>query len=289
MVKYQIIKEIVMEKSYKNTFYNLIGALAITCLLTACGSVMQGASEGISSAISGAVSAEVERGVSSMLAGYTDAMLYQLAYSQAFMVGGYGVELEDFVEGEGSTWRIESSDESESHSYTVERALLKKYEDGSSWWYFRYQPEEDDQSIEYEMKLTSGLNPMEMYVRDPETGNVEHRVFSYNEQEEELDEGEEEIEEAGFRTERYHIENWEDYREREETVSVGNYTFNATVLHYEGSEEEGDEEVSVRWWLAEDVPGELLKYEMTSKTEDGNIKGEMTDLRRDYTPRFTEL
>ncbi len=278
-----------MEKSYKTTFNNLICTLAIVSLLTACGSVMQGASDGISSAISGAVSAEVERSVSGMLAGYTDAMLYQLAYTQAFMVGGYGVEMEDFVEGEGSTWRIESGDENEMHSFTVERALLKKNEDGTSWWYFRYQPEADDQSIEYEMKLTTALNPMEMYVRDPETGNVEHRVFSYREQEEELDEGEDEIEEAGYRTERYDIENWEDYRVGEESITVGNYTFNAAVLHYEGTEEEGDEDVSVRWWLAEDAPGELLKYEMTSKTEGGKVMGEMTDLRRDYTPRFSEL
>lgn len=277
-----------MKKSYKNAFNNLIGVLGIAALITGCGSVMQGASSGISSAISGAVSAEVERSVSGMLAGYTDAMLYQLAYSQAFMVGGYGVELEDFAEGEGSTWRVESADESESHSYTVERALLKKNEDGSSWWYFRYQPEDDEQSIEYEMKMTANLNPMEMYVRDPETGNVEHRVFSYREQEEELNEGEEEIEEAGFRTSRYHVENWEDYREGEESFSVGNYTFNATVLHYEGTEEEGNEDVSVRWWLAEDAPGELLKYEMISKSEGGKVTGEMTDLRRDYRPRFSE-
>lgn len=277
-----------MEKSYKNAFNNLIGVLGVAAFLTGCGSVMQGASSGISSAISGAVSAEVERGVSSMLAGYTDAMLYQLAYSQAFMVGGYGVELEDFAEGEGSTWKVESGDESESHSYTVERALLKKNEDGSSWWYFRYQPEEDEESIEYEMKMTANLDPMEMYVRDPETGNVEHRVFSHQEQEEELNEGEEEIEEAGFRTDSFYVENWEDYREGEETFLVGDYTFNATVLHYEGTEEEGDEDVSVRWWLAEDAPGELLKYEMVNKSEGGKVMGEMTDLRRDYTPRFSE-
>ncbi|MEX0662878.1 MAG: hypothetical protein WEA58_15005 [Balneolaceae bacterium] len=278
-----------MEKSYKNTFYNLIGVLGIAALVTGCGSVMQGASSGISSAISGAVSAEVERGVSGMLAGYSDAMLYQLAYSQAFMVGGYGVELEDFAEGEGSTWRVESGDEEESHSYTVERALLKKNEDGSSWWYFRYQPEEDEQSIEYEMKMTSELDPMEMYVRDPETGNVEHRVFSHQEEDEELREGEEEIEEAGYRTETYKLENWEDYREGEESITVGNYTFDSTVLLYEGTEEEGDEDVTIRWWLAEDVPGDLLKYVMTSESEGGSVVGEMTDLRRDYTPRFSEL
>ncbi len=277
-----------MEKSYKNTFYNLVGVLGIAAFITGCGSVMQGASSGFSSAISGAVSAEVERGVSGMLAGYSDAMLYQLAYSQAFIVGGYGVELENFAEGEGSTWRVESGDDNEYHSYTVERAVLKKNEDGSSWWYFRYQPEDDEQSIEYEMKMTSALKPMEMYVRDPETGYVNHRVFSYQEQEAELKEGEEEIEEAGFRTGSFYVENWEDYREREEIFSVGNYTFNATVLHYEGIEEEGDEDVSVRWWLAEGVPGELLKYEMVNKSEGGKVTGEMTDLRRDYTPRFSE-
>lgn len=277
-----------MEKSYKNTLYNLIGVMGIVAFLTGCGSVMQGVSSGISSAVSGAVSDEVEREVSGMLTGYTDAMLYQLAYTQAFMVGGYGVEMEDFVEGEGSTWKVESGDGSESHSYTVERALLKKNEDGSSWWYLRYQPEGDDQSIEYEMKMTADFNPMEMYVRDPETGNVEHRVFSYQEQQVDYDEGEEELEEAGYRTDSFYIENWEDYREGEESVLVGNYTFNATILHYEGTEEENDEDVSVRWWLAEDAPGELLKYEMISKSEGGKVMGEMIDLRRDYTPQFFE-
>lgn len=278
-----------MEKSFKNTFYNLIGVLGFAALLTGCGSVMQGASDGISSAISGAVSAEVERGVSGMLAGYSDAMLYQLAYTQAFMVGGYGVDLEDFAEGEGSTWKVESGDKSENHSYTVERALLKKNEDGSSWWYFRYQPEEDEQSIEYEMKLTASLEPMEMYVRDPENGNVEHRTFSYQEENEELEDGEEEIAEEGFRTERYDLENWEDYREGQESITVGNYTFDFTVLLYEATEEESGEDVTIRWWLAEDVPGDLLKYEMKNEKEGGRVMGEMTDLNRDYSPRFSEL
>lgn len=266
----------------------LIMVIVFTMVTISCGSVREAAYGGLTAAVSDRVEREVEREVSSMLEGYTSAMLYQLAYSQAFLVGGFGVGLEDFAEGEGATWRIESGDNSETHSYTTERALLKKNDDGSSWWYLRYQPE-DDEAIEYEIKMTQHLDPMEMYFRDPNTGEVEHHVFEVYGRDEQFDEGEEQLEEEGFRTAHYFVEDWEEYPEREESVRVGTRNFNATVLFYRGTEEDGDEDTEVRWWVAEDVPGQLLKYEMTDRSEGGRAFGEMTDLRSGYTVKFANI
>lgn len=253
-----------------------------------CGSVREAAYGGFTSAINDRVEREVHREVSGMLSGYTNAMLYQLAYSQAFLVGGFGAGLEDFTEGEGSTWRIESGDRSERYSYTTERALLKLNEDGSSWWYLRYQPEDDD-AIEYEIKMTQYLDPMEMYFRDPETGEVDHHVFEVHERGDQYDEGEDELEGEGFMTNRYYLEDWEEYRERNESVRVGTRSFDAAVLLYRGSEEGGDEDVEVRWWVTEDVPGQLLRYEMRDRKEGNRASGEMIELRSGYTAKFASF
>jgi len=281
----------IMRNFVKRPLLTVGGVLVLVSFLvaTACSSVMQAAGDGVTSAVSGAVEREVERSVTGMLEGYTSAMLYQVAYTQAFMVGGYGVDIDDFNEGEGSTWYVEAGDDEEMHNYTVERALLSVDEDGASWWYFRYQPD-GDEPIEYEMRMTATHDPMEMYVKDPETGEVEYRQFAQHERSDaDMEESEEDIEDEGFRTARYDLEAWEDHIDGEETLTIGDYTFNATILLYEGSEEEGDEGVSVRWWVSEDVPGELLKYTMVDENEGGRANGEMIDLRTDYTAKFAEI
>lgn len=280
-----------MEKIFNRHSSSSFGLILFSLLfaVTACGTLMEATTEGISSAVGSAVESEVERSVTNIIANYSDAMLYELAYTRAFLVGGYSVEMEDFVEGEGSIWQVSVDGEGQTHRYTVERALLKNNEDGSSWWYFRYQPDEDD-AIEYEMKLTESFSPLEMYVKDPETGNVEHRVLTTREQQQ-GSRANEDADLEGNRDikDRFEIENWEDYREGEEVMQIGENTFNATILLYEGSEEEGDEGMSVRWWLADDVPGELLKYEMTDENEGYRASGEMINLKRDYIPKFVEM
>lgn len=261
----------------------IVGAVLI---FTSCSVVREAAYSGVSSAVSDRVEREVEREVSSMLAGYTEAMLYQLAYSQAFMIGGYGFGLEDFNEGQGATWVVESEERSGVNRFETERALLKKNNDGSTWWYLRYQPENDD-SIEYEIKMTAEFDPMEMYMRDPESGDVQHHVFDLYSSE--YRESEADMDEEGFGTDNYFIEEWEELRVGYETVRVGNQSFNASVLRYEGTREEGDENTEAQWWVSEEVPGQLLKYRMTDRIDGSSVTGTLTNLRDGYTPKFARL
>ena len=254
--------------------------------LTSCSVVREAAYSGVSSAVGDRVEREVEREVSGMLAGYTEAMLYQLAYTQAFMVGGYGFGVEDFNEGQGATWVIESEERSGVNRFESERALLKINDDRSTWWYLRYKPENDD-SIEYEIKMTSNFDPMEMYMRDPESGDVQHHVFDLYSSE--YRQSEAEMDEEGFGTENYFIEEWEELRIGYETVRVGSQSFNASVLRYEGTREEGDENTEAQWWVSEEVPGQLLKYRMIDKDDGSSVIGTLVDLKDGYTPKFARL
>jgi hypothetical protein len=258
--------------------------LISSLILVSCSQVREAAYRGVTSAVSEKVEQEAYRGVSSMLAGYSAPMLYQLAYTQAFLVGGYGVGMEDFEEGQGAVWRIEAGDENSSVSYTTERALLKK-DDTSSWWYLMYQPDEED-AIEYEIKMNRSMEPLEMYMKNPESGEVDHHLFDmYDEETQDY----RELEEDGFRTAYYNLDDWEEFKDGTEMIRVGSRNIQTTRLLHQGTEEGGDKDTEVRWWVTEDVPGHLVKYEMRDKKDGGHALGEMTDLRDGYTPKFASF
>ncbi|REL29160.1 hypothetical protein DYD21_15000 [Rhodohalobacter sp. SW132] len=275
-----------MGTSFSNRFISGSLFLVVLALIAiSCSQLQEAAYRGATNAVSDEVEQRVYRGVSSLIAGYTSDMLYQLAYTQAFMVGGYGAGFEDFEEGQGAVWRMETEGEEERVSFTTERALVKKDEDGSSWWYLSYQPEDDD-AIEYEIKFNRSMEPLEMYMRNPESGDVEHHVFRENGDTGDIDGDYDELREDGFHTAYFNMDEWEEYREGTETIRVGSNSFNTTILFYEGTEEEGDEHMNVRWWITEEVPGQLIKYEMRDTNEGTRVSGEMLDFRDDYTVRF---
>jgi hypothetical protein len=262
--------------------------LGAALFITSCAQIREAAYTGATSAVSDRVEQEVYREVSGLLAGYSSMMLYQLAYTQAFMVGGYMIGTEDFAEGQGATWSLEAGDEDDFVRYTTERALLKRDDDGSSWWYLRYQPEEDS-AIEYEIKMNRAMEPLEMYMLNPETGEVEHHTFDFENYQDEYEESYDQLDEDGFETAYYDLDDWEEYKEGTEMLRIGSRDFETTVLFYEGTPEQGDEEGEVRWWLTKEVPGHLVKYEMHDRAGGGVARGEMTDLREDYRPKFADF
>jgi len=283
------MENIIMRNFVERPLLMVAGGLVLVSFIvaTACSSVMQAAGDGVTAAVSGAVEREVERSASAMIENYSSAMLYQLAYTQAFHVGGYGIGTDNFAEGEGTTWEIESESGEETSRFTSERALLKVNDDGSSWWYLRYQPENDD-PIEYEILMTSAQDPLQMYVKDPRTGDVDHYTFDHHR--EEMDEESEDLDEGGFNTFYTHRDEWEDYHDGTEEITIGGETYMADILFYQGTEEDGNEDVEVRWWIAEGVPGELIRYQMTDRSDDGGTaRGEMTDRRTGYTAQFAEM
>lgn len=266
--------------------WRFYGLILITIITTSCMTVQDATNRAINRAVGNAV----EREVSSMMAGYSNVMLYQLAYTQAFHVGGFGIHPGFFEEGEGTTWLVESGDDDEMNSYTAERALLQKNEDGSSWWYLKYQPEGDDESLEYEVKLNSNLEPLEMYMRNVNSGEIDHHIFDSAEEDgEETWQSDKALEENGYQTDYFFMQNHEEYHQGTESVRINNRSYESDVLEYSGSDEENNEQVVFTWWVSEDVPGRLVKYEIMNQEEEGEVTGKLLEINNNYQPKFVVL
>jgi len=259
-------------------------AVLVPFTLNGCGTVQEAARQ----AAGDAVGTAIERELASQIAGYTDVMLYQLAHTQVFHLGGYGFYPDNFSEGEGATWDLETRDGDETMTLVAERALLERLDDGTSWWYLRYHPEDQD-PLEYEIRLDGDMRAHEMYFRDPESGEIQHHTFAHTAAERtEADEGEENLEEAGFRTDYRHLDQdaWGDYREERVTLTIGGRSFDADLLTYTATDpDHEDRSATYRWWVNETVPGHLLRYEF-SDDEDARLEGRMTAMRDDYQPKL---
>ncbi len=278
-----------------NNAKNVIIAVVLTLAITGCGIF----EETTRRTINAAVGAAVEQELGPRLDRYSDVMMYQLVYTQAFYMGGFGFSPGAFEEGQGATWRIEAIEAENISSYTAERALLKRLDDGSMWWYLKFDADEAD-PVEFEVLLTEGLAALEMYIKDPETGEVRHHEFARDEQERaEIQEGEASIEEIGYMTGHFHVEDRSLYRQERETISTGAGSFDTELLiiapedfaDFEDLEEgEGHpKNMEYRWWLAEGVPGELVRFEYRDLDDDSMLRGEMISLRDDYRARFADL
>ena len=240
------------------------------------------AQEGIGDAVDEAVSEAVEARMEEWLAGFTEPMLFQLAYTQVFHMGGFGVGVDDFAEGEGTVWEIRSTDADGDAGppITGERALLEHVDDGTSWWYLRYETPEQP-PVEYEVRMDAAFQAHEMYIRDPETGDVRHHEFDHDAAEEqEREASEEELDEAGLNTDYTHLEDWGEYRQERVSVDVQAGTYDADLLVYVPPEEEGDYEF--RWWVNPEIPGHLVQYHHEDLGEGGELMGELVEHRTDY-------
>ncbi len=231
-----------------------------------------------------AIGTAVEQRFTDMYAGYTDAMLFQLAYTQVFFLGGWGFGTDDFAEGEGATWRIESREADDTSVVTAERALLQRLDTGDSWWYLVYTPEDGEQ-LEYEILIDREMAAREMYMRDPETGEVRHHVFDRDDEDWEEDEA---LQEEGYSTETVYVDEWEQYRQERVTVSVGAGTYEADLLVHSITDEETGETVEYRWWVTPDVPGDLVQYEFEHLQDGSILHGEMIEIRQNYTFRLRD-
>lgn len=273
----------------RNTFAAALLALAATgCMVY---------EQSVRTAIDGAVSSAFEQELGARLAGYTDVMMYQLAYTQTFFLGGYGFAPDTFEEGQGATWRVESEDREQVSSFTAERALLKRNEDGSTWWFLKFDADDTD-PLMFEVLYTANLEAREMYVRDPDTREVRHHIFTHDVDEvAEAEEGDESLEEFGYQTNYFHAESWDQYRQDRETITTRAGTFDTDLLfvstsdieEYEGYDEDDTYDVEYRWWVSRDVPGELVRFEYRDLESEGTLRGELIEFSDDYRPRFFDL
>ncbi len=227
-----------------------------------------------------------------------DSMVAFLVYSQAFFAGGYVQGYGDFTEGEGVVWKIIAEDgetPEESESIEIERALLKRTAEGNSWWLLRYTDEEGEELVS-ESLLNDDYEMLVFRYRDPETQKI--REWK-PESEEETAETEGEEEESGEEAEVEDLEAayfYGDYRDHvvgteKVRVPAGTYTTDHVriVDSYTVEDEEGNSEsyeIRYEWWIDEDVPGDLVKYEWTNETENSVLKGELIKHKRGYSTQL---
>lgn len=262
-----------------------LAAMAVVVLFSGCAILDDVVGEIVGSAVE-----ESTRSMMGDLTAFSDVMLFQLAYFQVFFVGGFGSGIEDFRDGEGVTWEAKSGDGEDGTSFVGERALLRRNGDGTQWWYIAYRTGED-QAYEYEVLMDADYDPVEMYWPDQETGDIRHHIFEQDEEGEtdEADEPEQEqLEAAGASP---YVFDEDDYgettRERVEvSVPAGRYT--ADYIVHEYTDEESGDTVEYHWWVVEEVPGDLVKYEYIDRSDEDEaiVSGELIEVRSNYRSRF---
>ena len=222
-----------------------------------------------------------------------DSMVAALVYSQAFFAGGYVQGYEDFSEGEGVVWKITAEDgenAADSDSLEIERALLKRTSDGNAWWLLRYKDEDGEEMVS-ESLMNEDYEMLIFRYRDPETQKIREWKPESSEQEAEEETAEvEEVEAAYFR------DDYSDYIVGTVRVRVPAGTYTAEHVRivdtYTIEEENGESEtyeVRYEWWIDEDVPGDLVKYEWTNTTEDSVLRGELLQHQKGYSTQLSSF
>ncbi len=214
-----------------------------------------------------------------------DSMIATIMYAQVFYAGGYGAGYEDFSEGEGVAWNITSrNDESES-SVQVERALLKRNSDGTAWWFLRYKAENEEEFIS-EALVDDEYTLLKFRYYDAETDSVREWIPEQEESVESTEVEEETAEEVGF-----YDGDFKNFSTGKVSVTVPAGSYSAEHFLIEDTyvpETEGEEgyEVRYEWWLADKVPGDIVKYSWENLTDDTAITGELTSNKTGYKTRL---
>lgn len=246
------IKEPTMKK-------NLI-AILVAVSLAGCatlGTVIDGAA--------GAVSSLEQSTLEAME--MAPAMEFGLFYAAYFFLGGYGFGDDNFKEGEGVRWRIANDDSGE--DIVVTRALLKTNGDGSAWWFL--EADADDEVHFYEMLLSENYDVLKVRYKDRESGTIEEYIPEPGEEtdEEELEEMEPDY--------------YKEYSVGEEQVKTEAGSFKAEHLVFQDEEEQFKSD----YWLAERVPGRIVKYIYNNMAEGEIVSGEVIDIRGGYRTQLS--
>lgn len=169
----------------------------------------------------------------------------QVFFNYAISAGGYWPGNVNYTPGEWTRFQIETVDD-EGTQYEFERAFLSTAE-GDQWW--RISAEYDGGSWIYEALIdTTKQQMVRLRAQDPD-GNigeipVTERTVYHSPQEL----TEESLEGATTGTE-------------EVIVPAGSFT--ARRIEFSGMSGSS----TVTWWLADDVPGEIVKYQVTQDEE----------------------
>jgi hypothetical protein len=266
-------------------FLVIVGVVVFGVSLVGCGSMDGLVGDGLDGALDRAVSGAIEQ----KFANLDDELLFTVSYTQVFFMGGFWSDEHDFEETQGVVWEIDSLEPEGRVRYTAERALLRNNPDGTRWWYMNYADEE--MTAEYELLTNEELMPLEVYLKDPETGEIRHLEFEYEEGESFSEQAEdsddyEEIEDTGVGAVVYLTpDEYDRYTTSRVRRTVGAGTFEADHIQYELVDGETGEDYLYQWWAVEDgVPGALIEYLWEDRSENTTVRGELVSVKKGYVP-----
>ncbi len=172
------------------------------------------------------------------------AIQAQIVFTYSFSPGGLWVSTTGYEPGEYTKFTMEQSDE---EPVVIERALLKRTDDGNEWW--RVSWSEGEESWVYEGLVNpSDGRLLRLRAKDAEGNEGEVPVSDQTIYSEPSEISEESIEGATV---------------GQESISTPAGTYNTDHVEYMSTTGEG----TLDWWITEQVPGGVVKYQLTDAKE----------------------
>jgi len=200
-----------------------------------------------------------------MSAFLTPDLQFSMYYASYFFLGGYGFGDDNFRDGEGVKWSISTNNESD--EIFVTRARLKTLGNGSAWWYFSI--EVNNEEIFYEMLIENDYDLVKVRYLNSNTG-----VF-----EEFVPEGAADDSDSVESLDR---DVYNQFIAGNESIKTKAGSFKADHIVLEGK----GSDYKYEYWVADRAPGHIVKYRYENLPENQSMTGEIIDIRGGYRTRL---
>ena len=215
----------------------IIGNIAGTAMDT----TTQRIGEELGDRIAGALLADIGP---RMIRAYTIGMMQLLFYQ-----GGYDTDLADYQPGEYTVWESETSE----YGQIMERAFLRRQDDGLEWWRLEAFSEDEDTGDEFHLVMEGLFDVQEDGSRYIRRLRVK---YPDKDEAEEVPITEEDSERWVVRADRLTKESMEGMRVGEEDVTVPAGTFSTVRYRTDANRYDG---IESNWWVTEQpVPGRVV-------------------------------
>lgn len=209
----------------------------------------------IGNRISGAILADIGP---RMIRSYTIGLMQLLFYQ-----GGYSTELGEYQPGQYTVWQSDNAD----FGQTLERAFLRREEDGREWWRMEAYSKDEDSGEEFHLVMEALFR-----VEEDGTRHIRRLRVKYpNDPEaQEVPITEDNASQWVVRADRLTEESMEGMKVGAETVTVPAGTFNTLRYRTSGA---SHAQVESNWWVAEaDVPGRVVRFEHINRGDSSNVQ-----------------
>ena len=175
--------------------------------------------------------------------------MYPLIFNYMFSSYGYSTEIDDYGEGESTTWQITTDGGEE--AMEMYKAFLKKTDSGQEWWGIKLDLSDEDESTYIaEILFSKNRSSVLRYREKLGDGEIQEKPVSEGWYNQPVSLTEESMQGATT--------------EKGVSVEVPKGSFTADLLNYGAAPE-----IYIKIWKATDadIPGGVIKYQTTSEDE----------------------